>query len=331
METPSRIDLSLPDIDSRLSALRENQVQKPYQKQKSRLQRELESFLFSLPRSKSLVSASPQDIWRFLVRKDRAGKTKVHFVSCKFFLVPDNPAGAHALLLWRRAQLIVSLENCGLFVDLARGGEWNDLLGIGNSAPHPTVKQYLIALREEQPKARVTPKQATPFFFDKLSKLCAFLRGRVFADHVSPTQRYLYARDLAFFCLAFFSGDRASDFGRVFTKEVLALPGDDGLFFNHTFGKTLRGKDTNSLMVKKCHNPAICPVSSLRLYFKLCDLMSVNVRDGYLFRSTNKKGAVSDKPFVSSAVANRLTSHLKTLGIHDGEINLFMAFEAVVQ
>lgn len=93
-----------------------------------------------------------------------------------------------------------------------------------------------------------------------------------------------------FFCLQFFSGDRASDLGRVFTKEVLALPDNEGLLFNHTFGKTLRGKDTNSFMVKRCHNPTICPVSNLRLYVDLCDLMSVNVRDGQLFRSMDRKG-----------------------------------------
>ena len=48
--------------------------------------------------------------------------------------------------------------------------------------------------------------------------------------------------------------------------------------------------------------------------------MSVNVRDGYLFRTTDRKGAVSDKPFVGSAIANRLISHPKTaLGIHEAE------------
>ena len=72
-------------------------------------------------------------------------------------------------------------------------------------------------------------------------------------------------------------------------------------------------------MVKRCHDPTVCPVSNLRLYVDVCDLMSVNFRDSYLFSSTDRKGVVLYKPFVGSAIANRLTSHLKTLGIHEGE------------
>ena len=71
-------------------------------------------------------------------------------------------------------------------------------------------------------------------------------------------------------------------------------------------------------MVKKCSDTSVCPVSNLRLYVQLCDLMAVNLRDGHLFRTTNKT-AVSTSPFIASAVANRLVQHLKTLGIHNGE------------
>lgn len=99
----------------------------------------------------------------------------------------------------------------------------------------------------------------------------------------------------------------------------MALPDGDGFLFHHTFGKTLRGKDTNTFMVKKCRDHPFCPVANLRLYVDLCDLMSINLRDGYLFRSTNKKGAVSSKPFIGSAIANRLSLHLTTLKMHNGE------------
>lgn len=99
-------------------------------------------------------------------------------------------------------------------------------------------------------------------------------------------------------------------------REVLALPGEEGPFFNNYFGKTLRGKDTNSFIVKRSQNPIICLVANLCLYVSLCDLMSVNVRDGFLFRSVDKRGAVSSKPFVGLAAAGRLTPHLKALGIY---------------
>ena len=99
----------------------------------------------------------------------------------------------------------------------------------------------------------------------------------------------------------------------------MALPDSDGFLFRHTFGKTLGGKDANTFMIRKCRNPVFCPVANLRLYVNLCDLMSIDLRDGHLFQSTNKKGAVSGKPFIGSAISNRLPVHLGTLGIHNGE------------
>ena len=98
----------------------------------------------------------------------------------------------------------------------------------------------------------------------------------------TAVQRYLYARDLAFFCLDFYSGDRASDLGKIFTKGIVSLPDGSGFLFRHTFGKTLRGGGkTNTFTVKECPDPKTCPVANLKLYVKLCDLMSVNLREGF--------------------------------------------------
>jgi len=99
----------------------------------------------------------------------------------------------------------------------------------------------------------------------------------------------------------------------------MALPDGDGFLFHHTFGKTLRGKDANTFMIKKCRDPVFCLVANLRLYVNLCDLMSIDLKDGHLLRSTDKKGAVSGKTYIGSAIANRLSLHLALLGIHHGE------------
>ncbi|KAJ7377687.1 hypothetical protein OS493_027249 [Desmophyllum pertusum] len=196
-------------------------------------------------------------------------------------------------------------------------GTTSSVLGI---LLHTLVLSIILSHSErKQAQARVTPKQATPFFFDKLAQLCTFLRGRVFADKVLSMQRYLYTRDLAFFVNSFSRGIELRISVGFLPRKFWPYPTTRVYSSTNTFGKTLRGMDTNSFMVKRCHNPTICPVSNLRLYVDHCDLMSVNVRDGHLFRSTDRKGAVSDKPFVGSAVANRLTPHLRTLGIHEGE------------
>jgi len=203
-------------------------------------------------------------------------------------------------------------------MEAGRGGEWNNLLGVGNPAAHDSIKSYLRLIREEQAHARVIPKQAVPLFFDKLVRLCTHLKTRVFSPDCTPNERYLLARDLAFFCLEFYTGDRASDLGRVLTKEVACPPKQDGFLFRHTFGKTLRG-GTNTFMVKRCKDLTICSVANLELYVKLCDMMSINLRGGYLFRTLNSTGEVSASPFTGSAVANRLTHHLNNAGINSGE------------
>ena len=159
-----------------------------------------------------------------------------------------------------------------------------------NPAAHYSVKQYFTLVREEQAKARVHPKQAVPIFFGKMARLCLHLRDLVFYKNTSAVQRSLYARDLAFFCLDFYAGDRASDLGRIFTKEIAALPNGDGFLFRYTFRKTSRGGGkSNTFMIKKCPEPKTCPVANLNLYVGLCDLMSVNLRGGYQFRVLNSK------------------------------------------
>ena len=58
----------------------------------------------------------------------------------------------------------------------------------------------------------------------------------------------------------FFSGDRASDFGRIKTIDVLKHPNGSSLLFHQRVGKTLRGKLSRAFAVKQTANPAICPV-----------------------------------------------------------------------
>lgn len=309
----------LVGIDSRLKDLKATAQAKPYEKQKNSLQVELEDFLSAPSIRKSIMEATPNDITRFLVWKDRKGKTKVHVPACCFFgsKTPGHCPCPTRLAAGTVDTIIGKLRS--IFIDLGRVGDWREAFGSGNPATDKAVRQYLRLIREEQAVARITPKQASPVFLEKLITLCVHLKGRVFSSGISPIQRFLFARDLAFFNLDFFAGDRASDLGRIFTKEVMSSSDGATLLFRHTFGKTLRGKDTNSFMVKRGENISICPITNLRLYIQLCDLMGVNLRDGYLFRISDKKGHVSDAPFTGSAVASRLTLHLKTLNIHQGE------------
>ncbi|KAJ7383332.1 hypothetical protein OS493_028879 [Desmophyllum pertusum] len=315
----ANIVLDLPAIDRRISSLQSARAAKPYEKQKSSLHLELESFLSSLPIPKSSISASPKDVIRFLVWKDSKGKTKIHMPNCPNFGTRSKlKCGCPSRLASGTVDNTIGKLR-SIFNSIGRSGDWSGLFP-GNPAAHQSVKKYLVSISEEQAQARVSPRQAVPLFFDKFAKLCAHLRNRAFLPSISPLERYIVSRDLAFFCLDFYSGDRASDLGRVYTKEVLLLPEKQGLLFHHTFGKTLRGKDSNIFAIKTClHDSIVCPVINLTTYVKLADLMKINLRDGFLFRATDAKGRVSSNPFVGSTVANRLRLHLTTLNIFQGE------------
>ena len=64
-------------------------------------------------------------------------------------------------------------------------------------------------------------------------------------------------------------------------------------------------------MIKKCPDPKICLVANSKLYVKLCDLMCVNLREGYLFRVLKSKSGISEDPFIGSTIVNRLALHLR--------------------
>ena len=51
--------------------------------------------------------------------------------------------------------------------------------GLGNPASDKSVKDFLRLITAEQLQAWVTPKQATPFFIDKLTQLCSHLDKKV--------------------------------------------------------------------------------------------------------------------------------------------------------
>ena len=153
-----KVRLDLAAIDDRLEALRKAKSDKPYQKQKSSRQQELERFIHSLTSPKSLISATPQDLTRFLIWKDKGGKTKIHLPQCKHFGVPGKARCRCSTRLAAGTvdNLIGKLRS--IFIEAGRSDTWNDIFGVGNPAAHHSLRQYLALVREEQAKARVCKK-----------------------------------------------------------------------------------------------------------------------------------------------------------------------------
>ena len=313
----SSICVDLTTINERLLQLQQKKKRKPYEKQKSSLARELCSFLAALPIPKTLHSTTAPDILAFLVWKDKSGRTKVHALNCP--CIGNNQA--KCLCPTRLASgtvdsIIGKLKS--IFIQAGLGGSWDDRLGTGNPVSHHSIKDYLRAIKEEQAEARTLPHRSIPIFLNKLGKVLEHILALLCEPNIPPISVYILSRDLAFFAIDFFSGDRGSDLGRCLSKEILFSPDYSALLFNHSFGKTLRGDALNTFAVRRCENHTICPVRNFERYLALCKLMHIDLTPGYLFRSASG-GKVTEQPFCGSAVNNRLKLHLRSTGVDEGE------------
>ena len=166
----------------------------------------------------------------------------------------------------------------------------------------------------EQLQARITPKQATPFFVDKLAQLADHIDKGLQSSNISPTQR-----DQAYFKAVFFSGDRPGDMGLVKVAEILRFPNDDGFLFNHVWCKTLRDGDSNVFGIKRNPQTRICPVQGIEYYMTVAQYLRIDLTRGYLFRLTTPEGGTLDAPFTSSAAEAHLKGYLQEMGSDNGE------------
>ena len=121
--------------------------------------------------------------------------------------------------------------------DAGRQGEWKRTLLLGNPAAENVVKLYLKQVTAEQLQARILSKQAVPLFPDKLLLLSNHLEKRLTLPNLSATERFITARDQAFFKTLFYSGYRAGDLGQLKTVEIARFPDDSGSLFNDVWGK----------------------------------------------------------------------------------------------
>lgn len=262
---------------------------------------------------------TPENIRRFLVYKDKKGKTQVHATECEHL-------GSHGLkkcgcprrLAWGTVESTVGQVRA-LLQKLGRGDSWDEARGQGNPAYAQSVSDYLKVTKQEMSAAHVTPKQAKPLFLGKLEKVCDFL-GREFAcDALGTQEKFICLRDRAFLSLQFCAGDRAGDLCKMVAQEVKRLPEQGGLLVKHTQGKTTSVTDPKAFVVRRCANSTVCPVTNLEVYVQEAGRMGVDLTVGFLFRKASGKGRVLDLPITYDVAYDRLKHYLVTLGIYEGE------------
>lgn len=301
------------NIAERLQQLSQQRSSSRYAKQKSALELELGQFLASLTTPKSLSSALPADIKAFLVWKDRGGKTKVHQSACPAVSQTGMSCACPKRLAFGTVDSLIGKLRA-IFVEHGRGSEWHSLLGVGNPAACRSVKTYLADVREEQLRARITPRQAEPIILSDLRVISGYLEKMLLNSSVlSAIQVFIYARDQALFKALFFAGDRAADLLQVKVSDILRFPDDSGFLFNHVWTKSLRSGDANVFAFKRGSNTSVCPVRGLEMYFNICKLLGIRLSPGFLFRLVTKSNLVGPHCLESAAAQARLKIYTSIL------------------
>ena len=136
---------------------------------------------------------------------------------------------------------------------------------------------------------------------------------------LSPLIKYLLVRDVTFFVIDFYTGDRASDLGRLKADQLFRLRDREEFLLNFTFSKTRYAGQLHPFALLRIPNVPVCSVSWLNYYIAACGALGVPLLGEYLFRSSEHKKFVSHRPFGGSAVSARLQKYPKAAGINDGE------------
>ena len=173
---------------------------------------------------------------------------------------------------------------------------------------------------EEQSGKAIVPSQAFPLFFVKFSKLISFLRRSIEASaHLSVVDKYILVRDVAFFVVDFFTGDRTSDLGGLLANQLLRLKDSNGFLLKFTLTKTFWDDTSCTFVLENFTKNEVCPVSWIEYYLSVYHFLFIELAGGYMFRTTERRKVVSSRPFLISPVNNRLRKHLTGAKIDCGE------------
>ena len=126
-----------------------------------------------------------------------------------------------------------------------------------------------------------------------MTSLVAYLRGLIAEGSVlSPLNKYLLVRDVIDFVIDFiividfYTGDRASDLGRLKADQLFRLWDRKGFLLNFTFSKTRRAGQLRPFALLRIPNVPVCPVFRLNYYIAACGALGVPLLGEYLFRSS---------------------------------------------
>ena len=294
-----------------MNAVLTTQLVKAHAKRKSKLFSAWLEFLLTC--GQTPLSAEPRDLLRFLAQREVKGKTRVHVPTCpQIGLSPKSQTcPCPKRLRAKTVQGMVSQINV----------QYEHLYGAGVRSPgrHHSIRMFIDGLFQEQAKGRVLARQAEPLYLVKLRSMLTYLRGKAHSADISEPERFNCLRDIAFFSMQYFAGDRCSDLLDTLTQDVKIVP-RKGFRVTHYWGKTQRGKTAPSTFtVPVISEQAICPIRAVKNYVEGAASMRVDISLGPLFRQADLAGNVPPVRAKYDNMHYRLTKALSTLGLNEGE------------
>ena len=309
---------SMKSIDERIRLLDQRLDTSSYSQQKCNLKVELELFLVSLEPSKNVYTALPGDLRKFLIFKEKHGRTKLHDQICpQKGVVGKVQCSCPTTLAAKSVDSLIGKIRA-IFRDVGREGDWNPVLLTGNPAASLVMKRHLQSISLEQASYNVAKKQATPLMFDKLAMLCRYLTYQISREK-DTVKKFLLLRDRAYFSLTCHSGDRGGDLNLLTSERLLELPKSEGILVSQIAGKTFSLDSPNTFILYRSKDIDICPVRHLHDYIVFSEVLRTGLDTGYLFRVSDKAGQIINKPMSSSLITDRLKMHLKAINLYEGE------------
>ena len=284
--------------------------------------RTFEIFLHSC--SKSITTATPQDVIRFMAFKDvsDSGRTVVHDTECPH--IGDTSLSVDCLPTKCMKVMAADSLRTAVIVPLKEGyrclgisSKWDDANGTGNPADSFKVKKYHLQIKLQQLRAEVTQKQPAVILRHHHK---ALLRGMqvLLQDprYSSKKHQFNIRKYRAIFSMASESTKRGDDISLLLITRVLRLPFKGGLIFNFIFGKVIRsGISEPFCLPPDTQDPDCCAVAILDEYVRFARDMGLDMCSGYLFFNIDNKLQPINGKMDSTEMSLNLKKYIKLVGL----------------
>ncbi|WAR26369.1 hypothetical protein MAR_012073 [Mya arenaria] len=248
---------------------------------------------------------------KFLVYKERYGRTHLHTADCHFKAIPERNSCNCSLMLAEKSvdSLIEKLQV--LFRDMVRSVEWNPVFYTGNPAAGLLLKRHL--------------KNGTDHIFvhltgDRASDLGQLTLKRVFWENSFITQSKN---------VVVFNSKDESICSVIYLQNYITFAETIvvDLTCDYLFRLLVKDKSAYNVAITTTsgaiNDESICSVIYLQNYITFAETIVVDLTCGYLFRLLVKdKSAkhISEKQVTATVILVRKKSHLKAINLYDGEL-----------